>query len=873
MLKKSRFKANKTNFYIFLFFGLLALVLFISSLDLRRILDTEKQELQIFAPSWSNTTQLFDEGDIITVQDMTFNDVPKLATNLLKSLRDGIISKENLNLKEIKIFIKFKNLEKILKDRETALLNSINKDPRNVPCKISDGINIYKCKVRLKGDFQDHWNSVKRMSLRIDVKGGYIHGMKEFSIQKPGARHFPYNAVFHNLNSQLGRLSSDSDRFYSLQVNGESWGVMNAEPIIDEKFIETNAVKRLGIFRISNQKVWAHSRLDGSYKDYFISDPTINISMRGNDKKILKNPTLNEIYSHIFFSLSNKDGNIFDRQAMLGNLVYALAWGDLHALYNSNTWYVWNTYEERLEPVLGDHAKWKNTEKYINNLNELPFEYRIMFKNNPLTQEEVLAELNNLNTFLRKNNPIDNANHLKKKYFPNDQIFSKTPVFQNLSYINENIQEIVNKINLLAAIELQNTKQSKITPKQLDQIEKVSEIFHFSDGTIRIFNLLANEIEVKEIIIGDIKNDINRFIPPSKSESLNFIDIETNLIGYHSDAISVKFIINGKEKINKNTYSLTKINYDLGSQKTAENFCQHVKFENNCTLKGLINIDKNIIFNRKTVINPGTTINFKQGGNLTFNSSVFFNGTEKNPINVNGNGFGGIYIKNGIDQSSVIKNSSFNNLATVNYLLKRYTGSINGYGGAFKFLNVAISNGNAEDQLNIINSNVDINGLKISNATSDAFDCDFCVGTIKNISFSDVGGDGLDISGSDLKIFKMYARNIKDKAFSVGEKSFAFIDDALYDSVATGIAVKDSSIVKASNISLKNISFDAFMTYVKKPFYNGDTILEIDNYINYGNQISNICIREKGTDLIIDNKYCSLSEVSIEDLYQGRMKK
>lgn len=873
MLKKSNFKASRASYYIFLFLSFLALVLFISSLDLRRIFDSEKQELQSFAPTWSNTTQLFDEGDIISIQDMTFEDVPKLTTNLLKSLRDGIIGKENLNLKEIKIFIKFKNLEKILRDRETAILNSINKDPKNVPCKISDGINIYKCKVRLKGDLPDHWNSSKRMSLRIDVKGGYIYGMKEFSLQKPGTRQFPYDAVFHNLNNQLGRLSSDSDRFYSVKVNGEGWGVMNAEPIIDEKFIETHEVKRLGIFRISNQKSWAHSRIDGSYKGYFISDPTINLSMRGNDKEILKDPILNEIYSHIFLSLSNKNGEIFNRQAMLGNLVYGLVWGNLHALYNSNAWYVWNTYEEKLEPVLTDQGNWKNIEVYIDSLSNLPFEYKIMFKNNPLTKQEVVTELKNLDAFFKKNNPIDSANSLKKKYFPNDQMFTKTPIYQNLSYINENIQEIINKINLLAEIDFEHTKENKISPEQLDQIDKVSEIFHFSDGTVRIFNLLANEIEVKEITMGDIKNNIKKFIPPSKSESLNFIDIKTDLLGYHNDAISVKFIINGKEKINKNTYSLTRINYGLSSPKIVESFCHHSKPENLCILKGEINIDKSLIFNKKTVINPGTIINFKKGGNLIFNSSVLFNGTENNKITFNGNGFGGIYIKNDNEQISIIKNTSFSNLATVNSPLKRYTGSINGYGGLFQLTNVTISNGNAEDQLNIINSDVDIDGLKITNATSDAFDCDFCKGTIKNISFSDVGGDGLDISGSDLKIIKMYASNIKDKAFSVGEKSFAFIDDALYDSVATGIAVKDSSIVKASNIILKNINFDAFMTYVKKPFYNGDTILEVNNYVNYKNQIGNICIREKGTDLIINNKYCSISEINIEDLYQGRMKK
>ena len=868
MLKKSNFKAKKNNFYFFLTLLFLAIVLIISSLDLRRILETEFQEIHSFAPSFSSVSQLYDEGDIT-------NGIPikTSVSNLLKSLFDGIIEKENSNIKEIKIFIKFKNFEKILEDRKTALLNSINADPRNVSCKISDGIKIYKCKVRLKGDLADHWVSVKRMSLRIDVKGGFIHGMKEFSIQQPRTRQFPYDAVFHDINKEFGRLSGNTSKFYNVKVNGESWGVMNAEPIIDEKYIEINEVKRLGIFRISNQKAWAHSRINGSYPHYYISDPSINISMRGNDKLILQNSILNEIYSHIFFSLSNKDGNIFDRQAMIGNLTYALVWGNMHALSNSNAWYVWNTYEKKLEPVLTDQAKWQNTKKYIDSLGSLPFEYKIMFKNNPLKIEELNQELIKLDNFFKKNNPIDNVNSLKKKYFPNDQRFAKTPIYENLSFLNENISEVVNKINLLALLNIASTKMSKITPEQLGQIDKVSEIFHFSDGTIRIYNLLGNEVEAKDIIIGGIESNIDRTIPPSKPESLSFIDIKTNLLGYHVDAISVRFLINGKEKINSNTYSLTKINYGIESLKTAKNYCQYNESDNLCMLKGVMDIDQTVIFNKKTIISPGTKINFREGGNLIFNSSIFINGTTKDPVSFDGNGFGGIYIKNGNEQISIIQNSNFNNLATVDSLLKRYTGSINGYGGTFKLANVTISNGNAEDQLNIINAKVDISDLKISNAISDAFDCDFCEGTIKDINFFDVGGDGLDISGSDLKIIKMYARNIKDKAFSVGEKSLAYIDDAFYDSVATGIAVKDSSMVKASNISLKNIEYDAFMTYVKKPFYDGNTILEINNYHNYKDEFSNICIREEGTDLIIDNKYCSISDINIEDLYKGRMKK
>ena len=105
MLKKSNFKAKRKNFYIFLTLSFVAIVLIISSLDIRRIFDSEIQEIQSFAPSFSSVSQLYDEGDIT-------NGIPlgTSASNLLKSLIDRILGKENSNIKEIKIFIKFKNL-------------------------------------------------------------------------------------------------------------------------------------------------------------------------------------------------------------------------------------------------------------------------------------------------------------------------------------------------------------------------------------------------------------------------------------------------------------------------------------------------------------------------------------------------------------------------------------------------------------------------------------------------------------------------------------------------------------------------------------------------------------------------------------------
>lgn len=876
MLKKSNFKANKIRLYSFLSISILILILFVYSLNIGKIFDSEKQQLQSFASSFSTPTQLFDKGDKPSFGHLTAEDIFPLSSNLAKSVVHGILGKENPNLKEIKIFIKFKNFEKILKDRENALLNNINVDSKNVPCKVSDGVNVYKCKVKLKGNRSDHWTSIKRMSLRISVKDGLIHGMQEFAIQKPGSRQFPYDTTFHNINNQLERLSAIRQEFFNITLNGESWGVMNAEPVIDEKFLELQEVKRLGIFRISDEERSAYFRRwnDGRYLKYFISDPSVTINIRGKESVILQNPLFKEIYSHVHFSISNQDGSIFNRKSMIGNLALALAWGDTHSLYPRNMWLTWNPYEQNLEPILTDQGYWRDVEKYINTMSDLPYAYKILFINNPLSEDELLNELESLDNYFKAINPIEIVNDLKKKNFPNDQEFETTSIFSNLSYLKENYSEIIQKINLISSqLNNEEVKQEKITIEQLKKIQKVSEIFYFDDGTIRIFNLLGDVIRVETIKTDDVEIEVNKVISPSKLQSLSFVDIKTDINESSSENISIEFNINGTKRIEKNTYSLNKINYELDLPKIADDICEYDELINQCILKGEINISESLLFTSKTTIEPGTKINLYGDGDLIFNSSVYMNGTKEEPIIIEGNGTGGIYIENTKDQISILENSNFYNLATMDSFLRRYTGSINGYGGTFIIKNINISNGEAEDQLNIINAKVNISELEISDAISDAFDCDFCEGTIQNISLENVGGDGLDISGSNLSISNMKAKDIKDKAFSVGEKSYAIIDNAHYESVATGIAVKDSSSVIASNIALENVLYDSFMTYIKKPFYLGNTKLEVKGYINDSGVESNLCVREKGTELNIDTIECNISEINVDELYRGRMKK
>ena len=47
------------------------------------------------------------------------------------------------------------------------------------------------------------------------------------------------------------------------------------EPAIDEQYVEGSDVKRFGVFRISDQKIWEYKRSPNPHPGYFLSDSNI----------------------------------------------------------------------------------------------------------------------------------------------------------------------------------------------------------------------------------------------------------------------------------------------------------------------------------------------------------------------------------------------------------------------------------------------------------------------------------------------------------------------------------------------------------------------------------------------------------------------
>ena len=89
MLKESNFKAKTKPFYFFLTLSVLLFLWVISVLDLGKIFDTEKQELQSFASSFSTPSQLFDKGDSPSFGHLSSEDIPSFTGYSMRAQVDA----------------------------------------------------------------------------------------------------------------------------------------------------------------------------------------------------------------------------------------------------------------------------------------------------------------------------------------------------------------------------------------------------------------------------------------------------------------------------------------------------------------------------------------------------------------------------------------------------------------------------------------------------------------------------------------------------------------------------------------------------------------------------------------------------------------
>ena len=204
-----------------------------------------------------------------------------------------------------------------------------------------------------------------------------------------------------------------------------------------------------------------------------------------------------------------------------------------------------------------------------------------------------------------------------------------------------------------------------------------------------------------------------------------------------------------------------------------------------------------------------------------------------------------------------------NGLKNVNEELKILYGGVNIINSNINLNSLTVENINAEDSINFINSTVSGGNIFINNSKSDALDADFSNMYFDNLICQNIGNDCLDLSGSFVNIKGIYADTIKDKAISVGEKSFLNTDSVKIISSSIGVVAKDESLINIRKYKFQKTKVP-IAAFVKKNEFGPPKIfvnkllnrIINSNFISFDSfvKINNIKINGKDTSFNIYKK-------------------
>jgi hypothetical protein len=857
---------KRSLFLLFSIPAILILTAIVNKPNLSVIEEDLTQKIISFDPGFSSFISLIDDG--VGNDRFSIGMINKLS-HLFSSV--GIFIPKvikyklltNVEFEKIDINIDFSDYLTLMEDRRKAINNSILFNPSKVDASLKFNGKKYRAGVRLKGDLGGHWLSKRRFSLRVNLKNNKtIFGFSDFSIQKPRERQHPYDHSFQSMLRSLNNLTS-VHKFAHVFVNGEDWGIMDIEEHVSTKFLEKQNKKDSIIVRFSNEEKWVYLRsTDTPHNGYKISDPKIFLHLY--NKKSLKNIRNREMYSFIFKNrMLGKD--IYDNNSFSRAFLMSLVWNNDHTIAHPNIKYYFNPYTLELEPITTDQGHWSEINDDHVELNE---NTGFLFSNEVFLDN--LSE--NIKYVEMAISKIDEYLSAAQSFFPVDKKKDANAVKSNLKKILSNKEKYIVgpalKVNENLG-EKHNTENKFQTPtkQHASDFNEHLNVKHYADGTIELYNLIPDTVNVESIFFDDIPIHINELFVPSYLKELKPTIIKTPYIGIQDEKITVNTQYKGFKRKSKNKYTLIKdgIENPLLLDTVKEfSFIKKTGDKAYQVNPGHWKVHKPIVVDGDLIISPNTSLSLSKDSYIIVKGSLTAIGGDSSPISFNAisDKWKGIYVLKANNKSQ-LRNVDIRDVKALEDGLLRLTGAINFYKSDVDFENIKVENIEAEDAINIIESLFSFRSLTINNTLSDGLDSDFSEGNIALSQFINIGGDALDFSGSNVLINNVKAINVRDKAVSAGEKSIINIDQSYFKDVGVGVASKDGSSVNLSNSSVDDYKLYAAMSYVKKDFYSSPSI-EINNTsVSDGNEY----IRQKGSNMSVDNIMIPESKINVKKLY------
>lgn len=717
----------------------------------------------------------------------------------------------------------------------------------------TDSLNLSKAQIRLKGDWTDHIKS-GTPSYRIKIKNKFWKRTKSFSLQKPQTRDNLNEYLFHKMLQQEDVLSPRYG-FIELLLNGESQGLYAYEEHFEKQLVEYNKRREGPIIHFNENRLW---KIREKYPDFEKKAPVFhtNIIEAFKSKKTLKSPLLKKQFIsaqnllHSFQFGQSKASDVFDIELMAKYIALIDLNKAFHSLIWHNMRFYFNPITQKLEPICFDgytsegpsdwvKAPFTGYHKIFDQSYNSPQDKLIkaLFKD-PVFTKKYIAYLSKyssheyVKSFLEKNNTEIKilSRFIKQEIKSYNYNFSF--LAQNAKDIQNGLIDISSKLDSVGLFEekhLYNIDSTILHPELFINAYKgesgLLEITHFLDHDFFISGSGNKKKKADKSFLYTIDANQDYYNPKLYKTNIRVEDMKYIFISPLSQKKEYNIKVNPwpaprtyiERKTLTESSDLTKL---IGAV---------VKEKNITFLPGRYKYKTNIIIPQGYNVSflAGHQLDLVDSANFISFSPVNMRGTKSNPIRImssNKDAQSFSVILNG--GKCVLEHVLFESLGALSIKRWKLSGSVNFYNTDLEMKNCKIQKNHCEDALNTIRSNLKIDNLIIKNTYADAFDSDFCNGEINELQVEYIGNDGLDFSGSNVRVSNCFLSQIGDKAISCGEESNIKGEKIQIEKAVTGIASKDLSKVILSNILIKSCQ-NGLSAYIKKDEY-GPAKIEVD---------------------------------------------
>jgi hypothetical protein len=346
--------------------------------------------------------------------------------------------------------------------------------------------------------------------------------------------------------------------------------------------------------------------------------------------------------------------------------------------------------------------------------------------------------------------------------------------------------------------------------------------------------------------------------------NLNISVVNYNYLGLEK-GLKRALVFSSIENTSNNTFANPIVRND-----NIESFDFLQKKENRIIIpEGEWTISKDLVIpnGKRFEIQAGAKIDLINQSKIISYSPIFSNGTSSNPIVINSSDATseGIVIMRATERSQ-LTHTLFNQLSRPEETGWRLSGAVTFYESPVDISDCIFSNNKiGDDFLNIVRSDFLIEKSQFKNILSDAFDCDFCTGKVSDTDFTNIGNDGIDVSGTQLEVVNVRMDGVGDKGLSAGENSQMTASQIDIKNAEIAITSKDQSLLTITDSKMSG-SRIGMALFQKKPEF-GPGFIKAERVEMGQSEIAYLI--EANSELVVDGEMVESNNENVKKILYG----